>query len=466
MPDVVVISSNNRLLWIILAMGLALRLVILVGTRGLTPQIEDEQHYQAIGVNLVQGNGFASEPGRLTSMRPPLYPAFLATIWHVTGIDSLQSVRMVQILLSLLNAWLVYKLGEKLFHRRVGLIAASVFTFYPSLVFCDYLLLTETLFTLLLTLFVYAYSDLLAAGRASTAIVAGLVLALGALTRSVLWPLIVCLVPATFIAVRGTKLIKARAALLLVAGYLAVVAPWSIRNTMLQRRFTVVDAMGGINLFCGNYEHTPHDRPWDAISLDGEKSWAHRLRVENPGVSSFTEGEKEAWAQERALAFMRENPGLTAWRAALKFADFWGLEREFAAGISSGLYKVSPWWGLPAVLSMPAAYVVLMVLASLGVFYASPGNRWAHWFLLLLVLFVCGVHSVVFGHPRYRTPLSPIFILYAAAAISARSWRGWWQHRRAAIGFVVTVLVFISAWVRDVLFRDADRIRELLKTFF
>ena len=40
---------------------------------------------------------------------------------------------------------------------------------------------------------------------------------------------------------------------------------------------TIVDTMGGMNLRMGNYEYTPDDRMWDAVSLQGEKSWVHGL---------------------------------------------------------------------------------------------------------------------------------------------------------------------------------------------
>lgn len=459
------LRSPGWLLAAILALGLVIRLVILLGTGDLNARIADEQHYQRLAVSLVEGNGYAFEPGRPTSMRPPLYPALLALIWSITGTDNLQAVRLVQIFLSLLNAWLLYRLGVKLFDRRAALIATAMFTLYPSLIFYNSLLLTETVFTLLLTLLALGYCHLLTSGKASTAFLVGFVLGLGALTRSVLWPLPLFLCSATLLAVRGPMLLRARAALLILVGFLLVVAPWSIRNTALQGRLTIVDTMGGINLLCGNYAHTPHDRPWDAISLTGEHSWVHQFRLDNPGVSGWTEGEKEGWAQKRALAFMKANFGLTAWRGVLKFADFWALEREFIAGIARGLYQVPRWWGIPALLSMPAAYIVLMLLAGLGVFLARPDDRRCHWFLLLLVLFVCGIHTVVFGHPRYRVPLTPFFILYAAAAIHGRSWRQLSSNRPGMVGFVLTLLVLGLTWARDLLFRDADRIRELIEMF-
>ena len=45
----------------------------------------------------------------------------------------------------------------------------------------------------------------------------------------------------------------------------------------------------------------------------------------------------------------------------------------------------------------------------------------AHLFLVSVIVFVCGVHTVVFGHERYHLPLMPFILLYAAAAIRHQS---------------------------------------------
>jgi hypothetical protein len=68
--------------------------------------------------------------------------------------------------------------------------------------------------------------------------------------------------------------------------------------------------MGGINLRMGNYEYTPDDRMWDAVSLRGEKNWVYGIGADVDHTP--TEGEKDKWAQRKALEYMRANPGITA----------------------------------------------------------------------------------------------------------------------------------------------------------
>src|SRR5262245_34877055 len=98
----------RRALWATLVLGLVLRLAILAGVRDMGLPIVDEQHYHQLAVSIRAGKGFAFEDGIPTSIRPPLYPAFAAAVWMVTGGESLQAVRAAQVVLSLLTTLLVY----------------------------------------------------------------------------------------------------------------------------------------------------------------------------------------------------------------------------------------------------------------------------------------------------------------------------------------------------------------------
>jgi hypothetical protein len=117
-------------------------------TRG-GKRITDEQQYSQIARSIVAGDGFAWAPGQPTSIRPPLYPGLLAALWSISP-DNLQAVRGLQILLSLATAALVYILGSRIYGAQTGVWAAAVCWLYPSFIFFDFLILTETLFTFLL----------------------------------------------------------------------------------------------------------------------------------------------------------------------------------------------------------------------------------------------------------------------------------------------------------------------------
>jgi 4-amino-4-deoxy-L-arabinose transferase-like glycosyltransferase len=443
-----------------LALGLIVRLAVFWHTPALGPQIEDEQHYVQIAENIVAGNGFARIQGQPTSIRPPLYPGLVAGIFAVAGPGSLQAVRFVQILLALATAALVYALGRRVFTPAVGRYAAALFFLYPSYIFFNFTILTETLFTFLLVAFVLLSVMLIQTPRLLTALGCGLALGLAALTRSVLWPVPLIFCPLVAVLLRGNKSMRLALPVAVLAGYAIVVSPWAVRNTKLQGVLTIVDTMGGMNLRLGNYEYTPDDRMWAAVGLRGEKNWSYSIAQEFPG-QHLTEGQKEKWAQRKALEYMRQHPGTTARRSLIKFADFWGLEREYASGVQQGLYTPPHWVGAGISLLIVVVYLAVILAGAAGIWLAAPEWR-VHLMLLLPVAVITGVHTLVFGHSRYHLPLMPMFALYATAFVSTGGLAAWRERRPAFVGAAATVLMLVAVWVRQVVLVDAARIRAYL----
>jgi 4-amino-4-deoxy-L-arabinose transferase-like glycosyltransferase len=453
-------SRVNRLLVIALVLGMGVRCAIFLNTSHLGTPIVDEQQYSQIAHSIVAGHGFAWGPGDPTSIRPPLYPAVLAAVWAVSP-DNLQAVRVLQILVGLATAVLVWILGTRLYGPTVGAWAAVVSWLYPSFIFYNFLILTETLFTFLLVAFVLLTVNTVQTPRAWSAIGCGLTLGLAALTRSILWPLPLILCPLLAVLIRAPLARRLALPCLVLAGYALVVAPWAIRNTRLQGVLTIVDTMGGMNLRMGNYEYTPDDRMWDAVSLDGEKSWVRGLGSDLTG-QSITEGQKEKWAQRKAIEYMRANPGVTLRRAIIKFADFWGLEREFMAGVQKGLYGPPMWFQVIGSLAIVLAYVAIVIAGVAGMWLAAPVDWRLHVVMLLPIVVIMAAHTIVFGHSRYHLPLMPIIGLYAAAVVAAGAPVYRFAHRSVLVGAAVTVALLLSVWIRQIAVSDFARITALL----
>ena len=451
----------------VLAFGLALRLVVLATSSELGLVIFDERHFTQLASSLLHGNGFAWGPGDPTSLRPPAYPLMIAGIWSVTSEGNLQAIRAVQILLAMLTTLAVYELGRRVFDRTTGVVAASVVWLYPSLIYLNFTILTETLFTFLLTLFLLLAVMLVQRPGMTIAASCGLALGLGALTRSVLWPLPLLLCPLLLAILPGSLRRRVLLSTVVFAGYAIVVMPWAVRNTRLQQVVTVVDTIGGMNLRMGNYEYTPEDRMWDAVALTGEKNWVHALTQEGHAAgANITEGQKEKWAQRKAVEYMLANPGITARRAVIKFWDFWGLERSFVAGLQQGIYHPPRWFGVMASAAIIVTCVAVMIAGAIGLWVARPDWR-VHILMLLPIVVITGVHTIVFGHARYHKPLVPIVAIYAAA------WMVQWQRRNlprpsraAMVGAALSVVILLAGWGRQALVVEGDRLRSLMATLW
>lgn len=461
MTDAPLSSGRSRWFWGLLAAGLLFRIIVFSQTADLGTKIVDEQHYARLATTVVQHGVYGMDPAQPTSMRPPLFPGMVAALWSVTGVGNFQIIRAVNILLAGVTVWVIYLLGRDLFGPAVGRGAAVLFWLYPSLVFFDFTVLTETLFTLLFASCTLLLARLVREPRAWTALAAGAVMGAAALTRSVLWPFPLVLCPVLLLILPGRFTTRVALAALFLVGHVVVLTPWSIRNTRLQGTTTIVDTMGGLNLRMGNYEHTPDDRMWDVVNLRGEKNWGYALAEDFPGRTHFTEGDKDKWAQKRALQYMLANPGITLRRSVIKVSDFFGLEREFAAGIQQRLFAPPRWFGVLASIVIVIAYVIVILTGVAGTWLAP--TRWReHVIVLLPMLGILGGHALAFGHSRYHMPLMPILGVFAVAL----AMRGVTAVRRAALwqraGAAACAAILLAIWVHQVLVVDADRIRGLI----
>ncbi len=298
----------SPLVWILLG-GVILRFIGWMWFQGIPLHIHDENDYNQIAINLVQHGEFGFKPGELTSIRPPLHPFVMAGVYQLFGLENYQAVRFLQVILSLLTVLVVHRLGTALFCRRVGYWSAGLVCFYPSLLGSNYLLLTETLFTLLLCSFCLLIVWALQRYSIRWLALAGVILALAALTRSVVWLFPPVLSVFLLFAWKGNVVRRLGAIAVFVLAFSITLAPWSIRNSMLQETFATVDVMGGRNFMMGNYQHTPLYRSWDAISISGEKSWAYEIHNTYPREAWQTQGKLDKLAMRHSVRYVLANPG-------------------------------------------------------------------------------------------------------------------------------------------------------------
>ncbi len=448
-------NNRNKIL-IILFLGLTLRLILLGYFWEKELMIVDETHYQAIAENIMDNKEFALEKGVPTSMRPPLYPFLLSTIYYLTGGIHFNAVRIVQIILSLAIIYVVYVLGKKIFNENVGLVAALIFAVYPSFLFFTNLLLTEVVFTFLFVLFVWFFISFLEQRRSRDIWMTGVFMGLCALTRSILYPFLAVAIIFLFFTCKGSFLNKAKWLTLLAVGYFIVVGPWSVRNTILHKTPVIVNTMGGYNLYMGNYEHTPLNSSWAAVGLTGDKSWYYGHKNK---LSGMNEAQKEKWCKERAKEFILEHKLLTVKRDLIKAANFWGMERAIIGGIIAGHYpELNRILYLVCVtLTIFFTFAMVTICFVFGCIYNIRNRKSDIIFIVLLICYFTAMHSIVFGHPRYHLPLIPLLAIFAAWSIL--NYKKIWE-RRSLRSFKISVIlsaVFIIIWAREILFVEGAR---------
>jgi len=198
----------------------------------------DSESYVLPGWELAHGAGFNPE-----LRRTPVYSVFIAAAFSVLG-DNLERLATLQHVLGILTGCVTFSLARVSFGTIAGLIAGlAVVTSGPQLLYEHYLL-SEALFTLLLTSGLLLATLSIRKPTRWRLIAAGVVLALSALCRPI--GQVALPVVAGLVLLSSGRNVRegARRALLVIAGIVVVMAPWMLRNALTHGTFAAEGALG------------------------------------------------------------------------------------------------------------------------------------------------------------------------------------------------------------------------------
>jgi 4-amino-4-deoxy-L-arabinose transferase-like glycosyltransferase len=272
-----------------------------------TQPISDFKEFDHLAVSIVDGKGYIGLDGKPTAYRPPGYIFFLAGIYSLFGPNDFIA-RLVNILLGVLTCWLTYVLTIELFDKRTALIAALMIAAFPSLIAWTNILAVENLFIPIIvgSLISFLKAVKLQNVRWSWLILTGLLLGIGVLIRPAAFLLPVIMVLSLILRIRfrvfspqGIKVLGKYVIIGLVVSLvmLAIVLPWSIRNSIVFGHFILLSTEGGITFLSGHNELAlTHE-----YSLDGPI-------FEQLNALKLDEIQYDQRAYQLAFQFIRQNP--------------------------------------------------------------------------------------------------------------------------------------------------------------
>ncbi len=401
--------AGLRLSWLVAAaaLGVALRLGFGLGYWVDRPLTRDELEYFSLARSLAAGAGFVYDDAlRAGSFEPfgraPGYPAFLALVGGggdvVTAVPA--RVKIAQSLVGGIGVLLVGIVAAQFAGPRGGLVAAGLAAVYPPLVWIAAYGFSEALFWPLAL--AIAWTSNRAFGRSSERLffagATGLLTGIGILIR----PALLLFVPLALVwlVVRGRR----QAGLLLLAGTILVVGPWTARNYVHHDRFLLVASDGGVTFWTGN--HPLAIGEGDMAANPALKIANQELRAKHPGLN---EEAMEPIYYREALAWIRAHP--MDWLVLEARKLFYLI---VPAGPSYTLH--SRLYFLGSVVS----YGIVAVLAMAGLVRAgrARANTPGLWLLAGSAVAVC---LVFFPQERFRIPIiDPALIVAAGGLWSSR----------------------------------------------
>lgn len=369
-------------LFLIVLFGLTLRLVgvFMAPDHFIFP---DSTSYDKIAHNILQGNGFIQTES-LKTVRPPIYPLFLAFAYACKC--NIFWIRLIQVFINCASILLIYLLAKKLSKNiNIALLSSFLFAIDPlQIVFCS-LILTETIFSFLFLACLLTLHKCCECSSKKHAVLLGFIFAIGSLLRSVLFPFSFYICFFWWLYKKNWKLI-----LLTLGTMLVVMSPWIIRNFFIYQSFIPTTTKTGVNLF-------------EALG-PGATGGPRMQKLNLPDkYRKLNEIQKDIFLRHETLIYLQANPSQFFSLAGIKFLRLWnpGLN-----DIKLRKYFIN--YGL-IIFSMS-----LYICSISGMFYISRQNA---FYLLLPVIYICFIHMVFIGSIRYRVPILPCLDIIASFAI-------------------------------------------------
>jgi 4-amino-4-deoxy-L-arabinose transferase-like glycosyltransferase len=347
------------------------------------PLENDAKEYDRLGVMLAEGKGYVTESGKPTAYRPPVYPLFLAAIYHTAGHD-LRWVRLVQALIGAGICVLVYSTAIELFDESIAKLSAVSASLYPPLIVDISPILSETLFSFLMLL---AVRLIISRNQLHHPLLSGMVFGLALLTR----PILVFFMPFLFLwLVRRDRAEKFKDLAVVIVGIAIILAPWTARNFYKLNAFVPLSNVGGVTLY--NSYVIPQEG-FGYNSLEG---------LDIAYFNLLDETAQSKFLVKKTIARIAQNPSDAMQLAAVKILLFFYPFDGYWYPVSFGS-RYNLFWG------------IVFSFAIIGIACVRESNDInIKLVYFLLGSFLLGIVTF-YGSPRFRIPIEPLLICFAAA---------------------------------------------------
>lgn len=379
--------------------------------------------------------------GDIPFYQAPLYPYLLAILMKAFGAEIL-GIRLVQALFGTISIGLIGLAGRSFFGPTVGLLSAVLLAVYPPAIFYDGIIQKTSLASLLLCGMLAALGSLKHRPNLFFSSGVGVLLGLLTLTRenALLWiPL-----PLIWIALGGLSVGPKQRAIL-AAGYCAglflTLFPVAARNAYVGGEWSPTTFQSGPNFYIGNnldangiYQPLVpgHETPMY------ERADAERLAEEAEG-RPLTSREVSGFWMGLAMDDIRAAPA--RWVSLMAIKVLMVINRYEVPDVES--MQVYQRFSVPLrVLRRVWHFGILCPLAIMGI-ALSWRDRRQHWLVYLLSLSMIAAVALFFILGRYRYPLVPLLIPFAAHALLAL-WNVWRKREFREMAWPVSLAVVVG----------------------
>ena len=437
----------KRWYWLlaVVVLGVGLRTGVVLTLKTYQGDSGAYEHHE-IATALAQGEGFVyrffSPQAQLSSHQAPAVPYALSVWYRLLGAGSPQALlahELFQVFLAAAALLALYAIGEMLWDRRVGLVAAALLAVYPPLVYAVTRVQAVNWTMPFLLLLVVGLVATRRSWSVTAAVGAGLAGGLGVLGEPTLGAALGLgwfgLLVAAIRADAQVRRRALRAALVAALVSASVVGPWIVRNTIVHGQPAFVKSTFWYVFWQGNnLRASGTDKREVAPELQEQLAWGIGMRGLEAELAAarrqaVSVDETLTSTDLRELAELPNEIARMTWFKHRILGELATDPMHYPQMCLRRLWQLL-WFDPTNPRAFALAYRLswlLLALAALGglaCVLADPGRRTAHgafsarprWWapvvLSPLGLFI--VHVLVITSARFRLPIEAVLLLPAA----------------------------------------------------
>jgi len=346
-------------------------------------------------------------------------------VYFIFG-HKLAAAACVQIVLDSLSCFLLYFLSVKIFRKEgVGLLASLIYACYSIAIFYTGFLLDTTLvvFLNILSFLLLLYAE--EKKKALLWVLAGVIAGLSALMKASIL-LFLPFFAVWLLYVRRKEKILKRTALditFLIFGVIVVIAPFAVRNYVIDKKFMPFPVQGGLNFFIGNnpvaegtyisFTEIP-DSPIEQVKASvrlAERELRKEGRIPSP-EKHLTQSQASNYWFLKGLRFIVNNKYRYLRLCLKKIFLFWNAEEIYLNVNYYFCQKFIP------VLNFPFfSFGIIAPFAILGFIFAIR-EKLRNAYPAMLFIFAQMISLILYYVVgRYRMPAAPFIIMFCAYGI-------------------------------------------------
>ena len=415
----------TKILVVILALSAALRLVasFALGNQVTSlPGTFDQISYHNLALRLLGGHGFTFGESwwPLTAANAPtahwsfLYTFYLTVVYAIFGPHAVIARFIQAVVVGLLQPYLAFLIGKRIFNPTVGLLAAGLTAVYIYFIYYAANLMTEPFYITAILAGLYIAILLVdvqkGESRRALTLSIGLGLALGAAV--LLRQLFLLVIPLIFLWMwwagrkRETRAPKQAIPIAAVI-ILVLIIPFTIYNYQRFNRFVLLNTNAGFAFFWGN--HPIYGTHFVPILTSDMGTYQDLIPEE---LHSLDEAALDQALLKRGIQFILDDPGRFVLLSLSRIPPYFMFWPSSDSGMVSNISRVASFGLFLPFMIYGLVLAVLQLPRNFGKASASPITL-----LLGFSLVYTGIHLTSWTLIRYRLPVDAVLIIFASQAI-------------------------------------------------